>query len=78
MSNVAWNIIVPVKQPKDLKGIAPGKLPESLLRPAVGGGKLHWLANAAWGAMGAEAAAYLSLESGEAACRTIEAEIIRR
>jgi len=28
--------------------------------------------------MGAEAAAYLSLESGEAACRTIEAEIIRR
>ena len=34
--------------------------------------------DAAWGAMGAEAAAYLSLESGEAACRTIEAEIIRR
>ena len=57
MSKVAWNIIVPVKQPKDLKGIAPGKLPESLLRPAVGGGKLHWLANAAWGAMVAAAKA---------------------
>ena len=48
---VAWNIIVPVKQPKDLKGVTPGKLPESLLKPAVGGGKLHWLAAAAWAAM---------------------------
>jgi hypothetical protein len=48
---VAWNIIVPVKQPKDLKGVTPGKLPEAILRPAVGGGKLHWLAAAAWAAM---------------------------
>lgn len=51
MSKVAWDIIVPVKQPKDLKGVTPGKLPESLLRPAVGGGKLHWLCAAAWAAM---------------------------
>ena len=51
MSSVAWNIIVPVKQPRDLKGVTPGKLPESLLRPAVGGGKLHWLCAAAWAAM---------------------------
>lgn len=49
--NVPWNIIVPVKQPADLKGVQPGKLPEALLRPAVGGGKLHWLAAAAWAAM---------------------------
>lgn len=48
---VAWDIVVPVKQPKDLKGTTPGKLPESLLRPAVGGGKLHWIAAAAWAAM---------------------------
>ena len=51
MSKVAWDIIVPVKQPRDLKGVTPGKLPESLLRPAVGGGKLHWLTAAAWAAM---------------------------
>lgn len=50
-SNVAWNYIKPVTQPADLKGIAPGKLPESLLKPAAGGGKLHWLACAAWNAM---------------------------
>ena len=50
MSKVEWDIVVAVKQPADLKGIAPGKLPESLLRPAVGGGKLHWLAAAAWAA----------------------------
>jgi LAS superfamily LD-carboxypeptidase LdcB len=37
--------------PADLKGVQPGKLPEHLLRPAVGGGKLHWLAAAAWAAM---------------------------
>jgi hypothetical protein len=53
---VIWNIIVPVKQPADLKGIEPGKLPGHLLRPARGeGGKpcgqLHWLAAAAWSAM---------------------------
>lgn len=51
MSKVAWNIVVPVKQPSDLKGVVPGKLPEALLRPAVGGGKLHWLTAAAWAAM---------------------------
>ena len=51
MPKVAWDIVVPVKQPKDLKGITPGKLPEALLRPAVGGGKLHWLTAAAWAAM---------------------------
>lgn len=51
MSKVEWDIVVPVKQPADLKGVAPGKLPDSLLRPAVGGGKLHWLCAAAWAAM---------------------------
>jgi LAS superfamily LD-carboxypeptidase LdcB len=51
MSKVAWDIVVPVKQPADLKGVVPGKLPEALLRPAVGGGKLHWLTAAAWAAM---------------------------
>lgn len=51
MSKVAWDYVVPVKLPDDLKGVIPGKLPEALLRPAVGGGKLHWLAAAAWAAM---------------------------
>lgn len=51
MSKVAWDYVVPVKLPDDLKGVTPGKLPEALLRPAVGGGKLHWLAAAAWAAM---------------------------
>jgi len=51
VSSVKWNIVSPVKQPKDLKGVVPGRLPESLLRPAAGGGKLHWLAAAAWAAM---------------------------
>lgn len=50
MPKVEWDIVVPVKQPADLKGVEPGKLPESLLRP-VKGGKLHWLAAAAWEAM---------------------------
>lgn len=48
---VDWDYVVPVKMPADLKGVQPGKLPEHLLRPAVGGGKLHWLAAAAWAAM---------------------------
>lgn len=48
---VDWDYVVPVKAPADLKGVKPGKLPEHLLRPAVGGGKLHWLAAAAWAAM---------------------------
>lgn len=49
MSN--WNYIVPVKLPADLKGVEPGKLPAHLLKPAHGGGKLHWLCAAAWNAM---------------------------
>ena len=43
--------------PKDLKGVEPGKLPESLLRPIPTGGKLHWLAANAWNAMVAKAKA---------------------
>lgn len=54
---VAWDYIVPVKQPSDLKGTTPGKLPENLLRKVSGGGKLHWLAAAAWEAMCAAAKA---------------------
>jgi hypothetical protein len=51
MSNVAWNYIVPIRLPADLKGIEPGKLPNHLLRNLKGGGKLHWLAAASWEAM---------------------------
>ena len=57
MSKVAWNYIVPIVMPKDLKGVTPGKLPESLLRPIPGGGKLHWRAADAWNAMVAKAKA---------------------
>lgn len=57
MSKVAWNYIKPVTQPKDLKGTQPGKLPESLLRPVKGGGKMHWIAACAWDAMVEKAAA---------------------
>lgn len=46
-----WDYIVPVTLPADLKGLTPGKLPEHLLRPAAGGGKLHWIAAASWAAM---------------------------
>ena len=49
--SVKWNIIAPVRKPADLQGIAPGKLPEKLLKPVKGGGKLHWRAAAAWDAM---------------------------
>lgn len=49
--SVKWNIIAPVKKPADLEGIAPGKLPEKLLKPVKGGGKLHWRAADAWEAM---------------------------
>jgi len=51
MSKVAWDYIVPVVLPKDLKGIEPGKLPADLLRPIEAGGKMHWLAAAAYNAM---------------------------
>ena len=57
MSKVAWDYIVPIVMPKDLKGVTPGKLPESLLRSIPGGGKLHWLAADAWNAMVAKAKA---------------------
>lgn len=54
---VAWDYVVPVKLPADLKGVKPGKLPDALLKPAVGGGKLHHLAADAWAAMVAKAKA---------------------
>jgi hypothetical protein len=57
MSKVAWDYIVPVKLPNDLKGVEPGKLPEHLLRPATGGGKLFWIAADAWNSMVAKAKA---------------------
>jgi D-alanyl-D-alanine carboxypeptidase/Putative peptidoglycan binding domain len=57
MSKVAWDYIVDIKMPADLKGVTPGKLPESLLRPVPGGGKLHHRAADAWNAMVAKAKA---------------------
>lgn len=51
MSKVAWDYIVPVKMPKDLDGVEPGKLPASLLRAVPGGGKMHHIASYAWEAM---------------------------
>ena len=51
MSKLAWDYIVPVKLPADLKGIEPGKLPAHLLKPIEAGGKMHWLAAAAYNAM---------------------------
>jgi len=57
MSKVAWDYIVPIVMPKDLKGVTPGKLPESLLRAIPGGGKLHHRAADAWNAMVAKAKA---------------------
>jgi hypothetical protein len=52
---VAWDYIVKVTMPKDLAKVEPGKLPDNLLRPIPGGGKLHWLAAQAWLAMVADA-----------------------
>ena len=51
MSKLAWDYIVPVVLPKDLKGIEPGKLPANLLKAVPGGGKMHWIAACAWMAM---------------------------
>ena len=51
MAKLAWDYIVPVVLPKDLKGIEPGKLPANLLKAVPGGGKMHWIAAAAWTAM---------------------------
>jgi hypothetical protein len=48
---LAWDYIVPVVLPKDLKGIEPGKLPANLLKAVPGGGKMHWIAACAWTAM---------------------------
>lgn len=48
---VAWDYIVPVVLPKDLKGIEPGKLPANLLKAVPGGGKMYWIAASAWTAM---------------------------
>ena len=48
---LAWDYIVPVVLPKDLKGIEPGKLPANLLKAVPGGGKMHWIAASAWTAM---------------------------
>jgi hypothetical protein len=48
---LAWDYIVPVVLPKDLKGIEPGKLPVNLLKAVPGGGKMHWIAACAWTAM---------------------------
>jgi hypothetical protein len=57
MAKVAWDYIVPVKLPADLKGVTPGKLPANLLVSIPGGGKLHKLAANAWMAMVAKAKA---------------------
>jgi hypothetical protein len=51
MKKLAWDYIVPVVLPKDLKGIEPGKLPANLLKAVPGGGKMHWIAASAWTAM---------------------------
>lgn len=50
-NKLAWDYIVPVVLPKDIKNETPGKLPAYLLTPASGGGKMHWIACAAWNAM---------------------------
>ena len=57
MSKLAWDYIVPMAMPADLKGVEPGKLPESLLRAISSGGKLHHRAADAWNAMVAKAKA---------------------
>ena len=57
MGKLAWDYIVPIVMPKDLKGVTPGKLPESLLRAIPGGGKLHHRAADSWNAMVAKAKA---------------------
>ena len=51
MPKVAWDYIKPVKQHPVLKGVTPGKLPETMLRPVKGGGKMFWMAAWAWDAM---------------------------
>ncbi len=43
--------VVKITLPKDLEGVKPGELPENLLRPIEGKGKLHHLAADAYEAM---------------------------
>lgn len=80
MSKVAWDYIVPVKLPADLKGIEPGKLPANLLKSIEAGGKMHWLAAAAYNAMD-EAAKAEGLElkptSAGDTYRTYESQLAR-
>jgi hypothetical protein len=57
MSKVAWDYVVPVVLPPNLKGVEPGKLPESMLVKIATGGKLHHRAADAWNAMVAKAKA---------------------
>lgn len=47
--------VVPVTLPADLKGVTPGRVPEELMRPIEGKGKLHRLAADAYEAMDAAA-----------------------
>lgn len=47
--------VTPVKLPADLKGVTSGRLPDNLLRPIEGKGKLHHLAADAYEAMDAAA-----------------------
>jgi peptidoglycan hydrolase-like protein with peptidoglycan-binding domain len=54
---VAWDYVVKVTLPSDLKGVKPGLLPASQLVSVPGGGKLHRLAAQAWTAMCAKAKA---------------------
>ena len=43
--------VIKVTLPKDLEGVKPGELPDHLLRPIEGKGKLHHLAADAYEAM---------------------------
>ena len=52
---VAWDYVVPVVLPPNLKGVEPGKLPEEMLVKIATGGKLHKRAADAWNAMVAKA-----------------------
>jgi LAS superfamily LD-carboxypeptidase LdcB len=54
---VAWDYVVDIVMPPDLKGVTPGKLPDSILTPVPTGGKLHHRAADAWFAMVAKAKA---------------------
>lgn len=54
---VEWDYVVKVVMPKDLASHKSGRIPDDLLRPIPGGGKLHWLAAQAWLAMVAKAKA---------------------